>query len=302
MAEHIATFSKTRIAPTPSGYLHLGNVLSFAITAALAKKHGAKILLRIDDLDRDRVNPLYVQDIFDTLHFLEIPYDEGPRDFADYESNWSQIHRMEMYCRAVQQLKDNNDVFACSCSRTQIRNSNGDDIYPGNCRHKNILLDAENVSWRLKTDKAEQLNIKTLQGDIIKTHLPPAMQNFVVRKKDGYPSYQLTSVLDDVYYGVDLIVRGQDLWASTLAQIYLAPHIGAGAFRDVTFYHHPLLVAPDNEKLSKSAGATSVYYLRKEGKKPTDVYNAIAKTLGFEQPLNKWEDLGGLVDIFATAP
>ena len=66
-------FKRTRIAPTPSGFLHLGNILSFAITADLARKSGAKTLLRIDDLDRDRVNPLYVQDIFDTLNFLEIP-------------------------------------------------------------------------------------------------------------------------------------------------------------------------------------------------------------------------------------
>lgn len=269
-------YHKTRIAPTPSGYLHLGNVLSFALTAQLAQQTNAKILLRIDDLDRDRVNPLYVQDIFDTLTFLEIPYHEGPRNMEAYEKEWSQVHRMAMYRDALQQLKESGAVFACTCSRAQIRGVNADDAYPGTCRHKNIPLDAENVSWRLKTDAAELLHIKTLSGEILQTTLPVTMQDFVVRKKDGYPAYQLTSVLDDVYYGIDLIVRGEDLWASTLAQHYLAPYIGAGAFRDMAFHHHPLLMASGNEKLSKSAGATSVHYLRGAGKTPADIYTAIS--------------------------
>ncbi|MES2275231.1 MAG: glutamate--tRNA ligase family protein [Bacteroidota bacterium] len=290
-------FSRTRIAPTPSGYLHLGNVLSFAITAALAKKTGAKILLRIDDLDRERVNRLYVQDIFDTLIFLEIPYDEGQQNLEEYEAEWSQVHRMDMYNAALQQLKEQDAVFACTCSRAQIRAINPDDTYPGTCRHKNIPLDAENVSWRLKTDTNEVLNIKTFSGETIQTTLPATMQYFVVRKKDGYPAYQLTSVLDDIHFGIDLIVRGQDLWASTLAQYYLAPLIGADAFRDVTFYHHPLLMASGTEKLSKSAGATSVHYLRGEGKTRADVFTAIAEMLGVGERMHSWEELAGLIGI-----
>lgn len=82
-------FKRTRIAPTPSGYLHLGNILSFALTVTLARQTRANILLRIDDLDRERADRLYVQDIFDTLNFLEIPWDEGPRDYEEYKSDWS---------------------------------------------------------------------------------------------------------------------------------------------------------------------------------------------------------------------
>ncbi len=91
---NIPNYKKTRIAPTPSGFLHLGNVLSFSITAALAKKHSAKILLRIDDLDRARANDQYLQDIFDTLNFLEIPWDEGPRNVNEFKNAYSQAHRM----------------------------------------------------------------------------------------------------------------------------------------------------------------------------------------------------------------
>lgn len=81
------SFTRTRIAPTPSGFLHLGNAFSFALTASLARKTGAKILLRIDDLDHQRIQQQYVQDIFDTLHFLEIPWDEGPLNYDEYKMN-----------------------------------------------------------------------------------------------------------------------------------------------------------------------------------------------------------------------
>ncbi len=90
-------FKKTRIAPTPSGFLHLGNVLSFSITAALARKTGAAILLRIDDLDRGRVTTPYVQDIFDTLNYLGIPWDEGPRNYEEYQWEYSQVYRLDSY-------------------------------------------------------------------------------------------------------------------------------------------------------------------------------------------------------------
>src|SRR4051812_36682128 len=99
------TFKKTRIAPTPSGFLHLGNIFSFAITAALAQKTQAKIFLRIDDFDRERTNKLYIQDIFDTLNFLEIPWHEGPRNMQAYETEYSQAHRAEIYTKALQQLR-----------------------------------------------------------------------------------------------------------------------------------------------------------------------------------------------------
>ena len=289
-------FKRTRIAPTPSGYLHLGNILSFALTGALARKAGAKILLRIDDLDRDRANKLYIQDIFDTLNFLELSWDEGPRNFEEYEDEWSQRHRLLLYEAALRQLKEQNAVFACTCSRAQIRQMSADDSYPGTCRRKNIPLDAENVSWRLETDEDVFLAIKALSGTNTPATLPGTMRDFVVRKKDGYPAYQLTSLLDDINYEVDLVVRGADLWPSTLAQQYLAGKIGAGRFQDITFYHHPLLMASGERKLSKSAGDTSVHYLRGQGKKPADVYLAIGQMLGSNEPVRNWQELAALFD------
>lgn len=126
------------------------------------------------------------------------------------------------------------------------------------------------------------------------------MQYFVVRKKDGFPAYQLTSVLDDVHYGVDLIVRGEDLWASTLAQLYLASLLTPDSFISNTFYHHPLLHEAPGKKLSKSAGATSIQHLRKQGAAPADIYAMIAAALAINTPVESWQTLGdvpGLIPI-----
>ncbi|MDB5159213.1 MAG: tRNA glutamyl-Q synthetase [Mucilaginibacter sp.] len=283
-------FTKTRIAPTPSGYLHLGNVFSFALTAALARKTDSKILLRIDDLDQVRVNTDYVQDIFDTLNFLSIPWDEGPRDMEDYKANWSQLHRMDLYREALQKLADQRDVFACRCSRSQLQGSS----YPGNCRNRSIPLDTPGTAWRLYTDERE-LNIKTLNNGTVKECLPAEMKDFIVKKKDDYPAYQLASLVDDIHFGIDLVVRGEDLYPSTIAQHFLADVLGERSFQNITFHHHPLLMEAGDKKLSKSAGATSVKYLREQGKTSGDVYGEIGVMLGVGKDLRSFEDFVNLL-------
>jgi glutamyl-tRNA synthetase len=266
------TFKKTRIAPTPSGYLHLGNVLSFALTAGLARRSGASILLRIDDLDRERVGREYVEDIFETLNFLGIPWDEGPRSVEEYERVWSQVHRMGMYREGLERLRETGRVFACDCSRAKILRESPEGVYPGTCREKGMSLDREGCSWRVRTGEVE-------------------MTDFVVRKKDGYPAYQLTSVIDDLYFGIDLVVRGDDLRASTAAQRWLAGVLGFDEFRRIRFCHHPLLMVSGDEKMSKSAGATSVRYLRRQGLKPADLYSMILQRLGSAADAGSWEEL-----------
>lgn len=304
---HAPFFKKTRIAPTPSGFLHLGNIFSFSLTAALAKKTHASILLRIDDLDQHRVGKEYIQDIFDTLNFLELPWNEGPKDLKEFENYYSQLHRLESYRQALQQLEAAGAVFACTCSRTRILKDSPTGVYPGTCRDKKLPLDTKDTSWRLLTNLPTTLKIKIYQNQVIETTLPAEMQDFVVKKRDGFPAFQLTSLVDDLYFGIDLIVRGQDLWPSTLAQHYLShrldgPHgpqdpaaPAAAPFRDITFYHHPLLLA-DGQKLSKSAGDTSIQQLRKCGLKPADIYSLISRQLGSREPAHTWEELADLAD------
>jgi glutamyl/glutaminyl-tRNA synthetase len=276
-------YHKTRIAPTPSGYLHLGNVLSFAITIALAHKNNAKVLLRIDDLDRERVNPLYLQDIFDTLNYLGIAWDEGPTSVEDFESSFSQLHRMPMYQQALNQLAQNKLVFACTCPRSKQE--------PCTCFEQEFPLSTPNASWRLITNNHDPIVVKTPDGAVTSEVLPPSMHNFVVKKKDGYPAYQLTSIVDDLYYGVDLIVRGQDLWASTLTQLQLAQLLHKTQFSSIAFYHHPLITDAAGNKLSKSAGSTSVQYLRQQGKSAAEIFTMIAGMMGVTGQVSSWKAL-----------
>jgi glutamyl/glutaminyl-tRNA synthetase len=277
--EKMPSFKKTRIAPTPSGYLHLGNVLSFALTAGLARQTGASILLRIDDLDKGRVSKDYIDDIFETLHFLGIPWDEGPRTFSDYEREYSQQKRLGLYRAALEQLRAEGKLFACTCSRTQVLRDSPDGGYAGACRDKGISLDTEGCNWRIRTGAG----------------LPVEMTDFVVRKKDGYPAYQLTSVIDDLHYGIDLVVRGEDLLDSTLAQQFLARELGRDEFRAIHFYHHLLVMDSGSEKLSKSAGATSVRWLREHGCQPADVYTMILRMLKMDFTVGSWEELGARI-------
>lgn len=281
-----ATIYKTRIAPTPTGYLHLGNAYNFSLTAALAHKYNAGILLRIDDMDYQRVNTAYVQDIFDTLTFLNIPWHEGPRNVQEVQQHWGQQHRLALYNDALQKLQQRGLVYACSCSRSEIQQRyNG--IYPGTCLHRNLPF--EGNAWRLNTSGAGDIAIKTGNG-LLHKPLPAEMQLFVVRKKDGYPAYQLTSVVDDIYFNVNIVVRGADLWPSTIAQQYLAQQLQQPAFNNITFYHHKLLTTQSGEKLSKSAGSTSIQYLRRQGHTAKDIYAMLGRMAGIGE-ITSWQDI-----------
>lgn len=285
----------TRFAPTPSGFLHLGNVLSFVITAALAKQHNASILLRIDDLDQQRVRQPFLEDIFNTLHFLDLPWHTGPANPFEFSHTWSQIHRLHLYEEALNWLKSSGLVFACNCSRTTVQNISKDNAYPGTCLHKNLSLDAPGVCWRLVTNTTTPLVIQDVTGASSSHTLPSSMEYFIVRKKDGLPAYQLSSVVDDSYFGVNLVVRGADLWQSTLAQIYLSQLLPGKVFTNAVFHHHLLLKNSRGEKLSKSNGADSVRFHRLQGHTPSTVFTSLGNLLGYNQALDNWMDLARLL-------
>ena len=289
--------AKTRLAPTPSGYLHAGNILSFAYTHALAKLTGAKVLLRIDDMDQARREDRYLQDVFDTLNFLGIPYDEGPKDIVDFDSNFSQVLRRTLYDNMLQALIDRNLVYACTCSRTDILKASPDGSYQGTCRHLSLLLNTPGAALRLKTDPHAILHLTDVFGNTTKHTLPATMNDFVVRKKEGDPAYQLTSLTDDLHFGVDLVVRGSDLFPSTLAQLYLAQLLNCQPFLHTTFHHHPLLIAADGQKLSKSAGTNAISQFRKTGTLPGDVLAPVAEYLRLQQKPKNWMQLVEMISL-----
>ncbi|MFD2201395.1 glutamate--tRNA ligase family protein [Shivajiella indica] len=283
-------FKLTRFAPTPSGFLHIGNIYSFIITYHLAKKHQSKIMLRIDDMDRERIKNKYIQDIFETLDFLEIPYHQGPKNLQDFQKNFSQVNRLNLYQDALLQLKETGLLFACDCSRKKIEKMDPNGYYTGFCRNRNLDFNKKDLAWRIKVDKHQEVTFIDLKDGLVTGKIPGILSDFIVRKKDTFPAYQLASVVDDLHYGVDLIIRGKDLWGSTLAQTFLSKRLPTNNFAETTFYHHPLIKGPNNQKLSKSAGSTSIQFLRKSGKKKEDVFEVIGNQIGSKNPLRSLED------------
>jgi glutamyl-tRNA synthetase len=257
---------KTRIAPTPSGFLHEGNAFAFLLTAQLAKKHGASVLLRIDDLDNDRKRPEYLDDIFETLHWLGILWDEGPSNPKELETEWSQHHRLALYEDALATLRKKGLLYACGCSRKQLSELESPADEAHICRNGQFPLDTPDTAWRIRIPEEATVCFRNLNGDMVTLCPSQLLPDPVVRRRDGIPSYQVASVCDDAHFGIDLIVRGEDLLASTAVQLFIAQQLGFGSFLNSTFYHHPLVLNADGAKWSKSAGTEAESLLRRDGR------------------------------------
>jgi glutamyl-tRNA synthetase len=263
---------KTRFAPTPSGYLHAGNAFNFLKNWLAARENSAgKILLRIDDLDAERKRSEYVEDIFRTLDWLKFDWDDGPNSPDDFEKNWSQKTRISLYENLLNALKNRDLLFVCGKSRQELAAFGN--FYPIKFRVQNLDFDAKNAAWRIKTPT-----------DFL-------MQDFIIRRKDGVPAYQIASVADDIFFKITDIFRGADLENSSMAQLFLAEKLSLKAFLKINISHHPILKNELGEKLSKSAGANSLKMMRESGKKPIDllpIYRPFLTENEFQKIENHW--------------
>ncbi len=260
----ISTESRLRLAPTPSGYLHVGNACNFLLNwLATRFQPGARLLLRIDDLDADRKRPEYIQDIFDTLDWLGLDWDEGPTTPEDFESSWSQHRRIALYQQTLEGLRDKGFLFPCAKSRRELAPFEGH--YPREFRNQPIDFDDPEVAWRVRTPESAP---------------DPVPEDFIVRRRDGLPAYQLASLADDLHFGITHIIRGEDLRSSTAAQRFLAECLGYVAFGGIAVLHHPLWRDEKGEKLSKSAGAAALKTWREEGRPTADFFRAFEVWLG----------------------
>ncbi len=241
----------TRLAPTPSGFLHAGNVYNFLLNWLWAKALGGQVLLRIDDADAARKRPEYVEDIFRVLDWLGLHWDIGPSGPDDFEKHWTQLSRKELYVNILDELKGKGLVFACACSRKQLGN---EAPYPGTCTNKGLPLDLPDTAWRIQMDKKTTIHFTDSALGTVYIPLAETTGSFVVRKKDGIAAYQLTSLADDRHFGVTHIARGQDLLPSTAMQLYLDGLLDKKYLNACIFWHHPLLQQTDGAKISKSAG------------------------------------------------
>ncbi len=287
----------SRMAPTPSGFLHAGNGLNFILTWLLVRSKNGKLFLRIDDLDAPRMRPGYVEDIFQTLDWLGLSVDEGPDSVESLTRTWSQHHRLAEYEALLAKMVARDLVFPCAKSRTELQSEAMGGRYPSAFRAQGLSLAEPGISWRMKTDDAALVPVRGL-GQHVEYHpLSDHLVDFVIRRKDGIPAYQVASVVDDTLYGVNLIVRGLDLLDSSVAQVFLAKKMGMEAFAQTQFYHHPLLLDHQGNKLGKSAGASSLRSLREQHASPAIFLQQIAAYLGL--PKRPYQRLNDLLDEFS---
>ncbi|MCA6362495.1 MAG: tRNA glutamyl-Q synthetase [Bacteroidetes bacterium] len=241
--------TRTRIAPTPSGFLHSGNEYSFTLTAAWAKELGAEILLRIDDLDDVRKRPEYVADIFHTLHRLQISWQLGPQTPDEFEKHWSQRLRTAYYNNALDALSSIPGlIYACTCSRRTLSCNGGE----CSCHQQNMPLSTPDAAWRVNVPPHTIIRFNDEKRGAVEIDLHAAAGNFVVRRRDGIAAYQIASLVDDTLFEITHIVRGEDLLPSTAAQLFLAQHLGYESFLQTRFLHHDLITDEQGNKLSKS--------------------------------------------------
>ena len=238
----------TRFAPAPTGHLHLGHVVNALHVWGAAHDRDGKVLLRIEDHDRQRSRPEYEASILEDLAWLGFAHD-GPVT--------RQSEREAIYRKALQPLIDRELVFGCTCTRSEIQG----DVYPGTCRDKDIEL-SEGVGWRVRMDPGMERFFDELLGP---QEQDPSRQcgDVLVRDRHGNWTYQFAVTVDDHLQRVTDVIRGVDLLDSTWRQLRLARLIGRTT--PPRFWHHPLVMKSPSQKLSKSDGDTGVRDLRAQG-------------------------------------
>ncbi len=265
----MAGHSVTRLAPSPTGALHLGNVRTFLANWLLARQRNWRVLMRVEDLDGPRVKRGAGEQILDELAWLGLTWEQP----VVYQSD-----RGSQYRSALKQLIDAGAAYPCVCSRKDIEQAasaphreDAQSAYPGTCRgrfenaEQACKLTGRPAAWRVRvTARPVEVNDEFLGR--CKFDLSQTCGDFVIFKNDGLAAYQLAVVVDDAASGVDAIVRGDDLLESAARQIHLRRLLGLGP--EPQYWHLPLVVGGDGLRLAKRHGDTRLSHYRRLGATP----------------------------------
>lgn len=270
-----------RFAPSPNGFLHLGHAYSALFTARAAQQAGGTFLLRIEDIDRERSKPEFLDAIFEDLSWLGLSWP----DPVMYQSA-----RLHFYEEAAEKLKGMNLLYPCFCSRTEIaanqtgqKDPDGAPIYPGTCKHLSKseidrrLQAGEAANWRLATNEAlaqtGNLTFTIAQPTPddrpqIRYARPERWGDVVIQRKITPTSYHLSVVVDDAAQNISHVTRGRDMEAATDIHVLLQFLLGLPS---PIYTHHKLIHDENDKKLSKSKAAMSLREWRENGETPNDV-------------------------------
>lgn len=266
------TVTRTRFAPSPTGYLHVGGARTALFNWLHARHTGGRFILRIEDTDQARSTEQSVQAIFDALQWLAIDWDEGP---------FYQSQRLDIYKSYIDRLVEAGHAYYCTCTPYQIeamrekaRATGAKPRYDGTCREKQLEPSPDAVV-RFKApleDGGTTVIHDVVKGDIVFAN--DELDDFVLRRSDGMPTYNFAAVVDDVTMDINTIIRGDDHVMNTPKQILIYNALGHPL---PTFAHVPMVLGNDRTRLSKRHGATSVTAYRDMGLLPDAFINFLAR-------------------------
>ena len=277
-----------RFAPSPSGRMHLGNLLCCLLAWLSARSAGGRVVLRIEDLDAMRCPRAYADLLEQDLTWLGLDWDEGGSKGGPHRPYY-QSERSEIYNTYYQRLVKLGVVYPCFCSRGQLHaasaphRSDGQVVYPGACRALTAQQAAEAArrrppAWRLRLPDSLTLSFTDGHMGPVTQYLAADCGDFVLRRADGVFAYQLAVVVDDALMGVTQVVRGGDLLSSAPRQLWLYRLLDLSA---PEFYHLPLLLAPDGRRLSKRDGDQSLEHLQSRYS-PQQIIGRLAYAAGLQ--------------------
>lgn len=271
-----------RLAPSPTGLLHLGHARTFWAAQERAKSHAGTLLLRNEDLDRDRCRHEFVSAMIEDLRWFGLEWQEGP-DCGGRFGPYAQSERREWYRSAVSELIRRGFIYPCVCSRQDVLRAlqaphAGEDepVYPGTCRPPPMAqgqtskfampaAGGRKTNWRFRVPDGEVLSFVDGYYGPQRFVAGTDFGDFVVWRHDDCPSYQLAVVVDDAAMEITEVVRGADLLRSTARQLLLYRALGLVA---PSFYHCPLVMDSSGNRLSKRHDALSLRALRAAGMDP----------------------------------
>ena len=277
-------------APSPTGNLHIGGARTALFNWLYAKNQGGKFLLRIEDTDKARSEAKYVESILESLDWLGINHD----DSLIYQSD-----RVDKYKEAINNLLESGNAYYCNCSKEDLDKLRSEQQklglkpkYDGRNRDKSLEKSADTVV-RFKTPLDGEITLNdTLKGPVTVNN--KELDDLIIQRADGSPTYNLTVVVDDVEMGITNVIRGDDHLNNTYRQVHMMKALG---YKTPTYTHIPLIMGEDRKRLSKRHGATSTYDFRSEGILPISIINYLAR-LGWAEGDKEKFTLEELVNLF----
>jgi glutamyl-tRNA synthetase len=274
---------RVRFAPSPTGYLHVGGARTALFNWLYARRHGGTFILRIEDTDVERSSTDMVTGILQSMRWLGLDWDEGP-DVGGPHAPYFQSGRLDRYQAAARRLVTTGHAYYCYCRpddlkarREAAKAAGGDWAYDRTCRGLSpVDIAALEASRTPRAIRFKVLDGRTAFDDLVHGRIEvdhATIEDFVVLRSDGHPTYHLSVVVDDVEMAITQVVRGDDHISNTPKQMLLYGAMGAPA---PAFAHVPLILGPDKKRLSKRHGATAVGEYEKDGILPEAMVNFLA--------------------------